>query len=90
MSRKSIQPVVVDASVFADYYFLYPGNPVRHERARAVLNELSSLGLPVYEPFLFEVELRAVLARRINPEEVLEIVDIILRHVNVVRRRTYP
>lgn len=84
MSRKTIQTVVVDASVLADYYFLYPRKPERHERARVVLNKLSSLGLPVYEPFLFEVELRAVLVRRINPEEVLEIAGIVLRHVNVI------
>jgi len=84
LSRKTIQTVVVDASVLADYYFLYPRKPERHERARVVLNKLSSLGLPVYEPFLFEVELRAVLVRRINPEEVLEIAGIVLRHANVI------
>ncbi|MCE4614405.1 MAG: type II toxin-antitoxin system VapC family toxin [Desulfurococcales archaeon] len=81
---KSIHAVVVDTSVFADYYFLYPENPGRHERARAVLDKLSNLGLPVHEPFLFEVELRAVLVRRINPKEVLEILDIVLGHVNVM------
>ncbi len=84
MSRVTIRTVVVDTSVFADYYFLYPRKPERHERARAVLDRLSSLGLPVYQPFLFEVELRAVLVRRINPEQVLEIVGIVLRYVNVV------
>lgn len=50
---------MVDTSVFADYYFLYLRKPERHERARAVLDRLSSLGLSVYEPFLFEVELIA-------------------------------
>ena len=75
----------MDTSVFADYYLLYPRKPERHERARMVLNSLSSLGLPVYEPFLFEVELRAVLVRRIKLEQVLKIVSITLEHVNVVR-----
>lgn len=84
MSRKTIQTVVVDTSVFADYYFFYSKKPERHERARAVLDKLSSLGLLVYEPFLFEVELRAVLVRRIKPEQALEIVGIVLRHVNVI------
>ena len=84
MSKETIQTTVVDTSVFADYYFLYPRKPERHERAREVLDRLSSLGLPVYEPFLFEVELRAVLVRRIKPEQVLEIVGIVLRHVNVI------
>ena len=38
----------------------------------------------VYEPFLLEIELRAVLARRIPPEQVLEIDSTTLKHVNVV------
>ncbi len=62
---------VVDTSVFADYYLL-PPRPERHQRARIVLNRLSELGLFVYEPFLFEVELRAVLVRRISPQQVLD------------------
>jgi hypothetical protein len=41
--------------------------------------------LLVYEPSLFEIELRAVLVRRIRIEQVLEIIDIVLRHVNVIR-----
>jgi len=66
LSKETIQSAVVDTSVFADYYFLYPRKPERHKRARMVLNNLSSLGLPVYEPFLFEVELRAVLVRKLS------------------------
>ncbi len=85
MSKETIQGAVVDTSVFADYYFLYSRKPERHERARTVLGKLSSLGLPVYEPFLFEVELRAVLVRRIKPEQALKIVSITLEHVNVIR-----
>ncbi len=85
MSKGAIRVAVVDTSVFADYYFLYPRKPERHERARTVLDILSSLGLPVYEPFLFEVELRAVLVRRISPEQALRIASITLEHVNVIR-----
>ena len=40
MSKGTIQGAVVDTSVFADYYFLYPRKPERHERARTVLNNL--------------------------------------------------
>ena len=54
-----------------------PGDPGGHERARTVLDRLSGLGLPVYEPFLFEVELRAILVRRIRPEQVLEITNMV-------------
>ncbi len=84
MPKRTIQTVVVDASVFADYYFLYPRKPERHERARTILDKLSSLGLPVYEPFLLEVELRAVLVRRVEPDRVLEMLNAVLMYVNVI------
>ncbi len=35
------------------------------------------------------VELRAVLVRRVEPEHVLKILNIILRHMNVVGEGTY-
>ncbi len=79
-----VHAVVVDTSVFADYYFLFPENLVRHKRARTILNRLSDLGLIVYEPFLFKVELRAVLVRRIDPRYVLDILNTILEHINVI------
>ena len=81
---RPIHAVVVDTSVFADYYFLFPENPERHRRARGALDKLSDLGLPVYEPFLFEVELRAVLVRRIDPKNVLEILNAVLGYINVI------
>ncbi len=81
---RPIHAVVVDTSVFADYYLLFPGNPERHKRARAILDKLSDLGLPVYEPFLFEVELRAVLVRRIEPKYVLDILNVVLGYINVI------
>lgn len=70
--------------VFADYYLFYLGRWERHERARAVLDKLSSLDLFVYEPFLFEIELRGVLVRSIKPEQVIKIVDLVLEHVNIL------
>ncbi len=87
MPRKTIEIAVVDTSVFADYYLFYPGRRERHERARVVLDKLSSLNLLVYEPFLFEVELRGVLVRSIKPEQVVEIVDLVLEHVNIVEEK---
>jgi predicted nucleic acid-binding protein len=80
----SIDVVVVDTSVFADYYLLYPRYPERHERARTTLDKLSLRDARVYEPFLLEIELRAVLVRIIPPERALEIVSTTLKHVNVV------
>ena len=76
--------MVVDVSVFADYYLLYPGRRWRHERARRLLDALSRRGLPVYEPFIFEVELRGVLVRGLPPTKVLEIVNVTLDYVNIV------
>ena len=81
---RPIHAVVIDTSVFADYFLFFPGNPERHKRARAVLDKLSDLGLPVYEPFLFEVELRAVLVRRIDPRNVLDILNTVLEYINVI------
>ena len=75
---------VVDASTFADYFLLYPMERARHERARAVVDRLSALGVAVYEPFLFEVELRSVLSRRLGPAKALELTSATLSHVNVV------
>jgi predicted nucleic acid-binding protein len=75
LPSKDINVAVIDTSVFADYYLLYPGDPERHERARTVLDKLSLRDVIVYEPFLFEIELRAVLVRRIPPEQALQIVD---------------
>ena len=84
MPSQDIDVLVIDTSVFADYYLLYPGDPERHERARTVLDKLSHRDVMVYEPFLFEIELRAVLVRRIPPEQALGIVSTSLKHVNVV------
>ena len=75
---------MVDTRVFTDYYFLFPGSSERHKRARAVIDRLPDLGLPVYEPFLFEVELRAVLVRRIDHKNVLDILNTILEYTNVI------
>lgn len=75
MPLKTIDIAIVDASVFADYYLLYPERRDRHERARAILDRLSNLGLLIYEPFLFEIELRGVLVRSIKPEQFVNVVD---------------
>ena len=80
---------MVDAGVFADYYFLFPKNPERHKRARTILDKLSDLSLPVYEPFLFEVELRAVLVRRIDPKYVLDILNVVLGYINVIDEKLF-
>ena len=35
MPRKTIEIVVVDTSVFADYYFFRPGRQERHEKGES-------------------------------------------------------
>ncbi len=84
MVNTLFKSVVIDTSVFADYYLFYPKRRERHERARVVIDEISRLGLLVYEPFLFEIELKAVLARGIPPKQVLKIIAVVLNYVNVV------
>lgn len=78
------ETLVIDVSVYADYYLFYPRNPERHKRARRVLDSASRLGAIVYEPFIFDVELRAVLVRRIPPQKTLEVIEHTVRHVNIV------
>ena len=79
-----LRAIVMDTSVFADYYFVFPGNLKRHRRTRTILDRLSDIGLPVYEPFLVDVELRAVLVRRADPKNVPDILNTVLEHVNVI------
>ena len=68
---EGVGAAVVDASTFADYFLLYPGERERHGRARAVIDRLSALGVTLYEPSLFEAELRSVLSRRLGPATAL-------------------
>ena len=75
--------VVVDTSVFADYFLYNPRRPERHWRARRVLNALSDLGAVVYEPFILEVELLAVLVRRLPPPQARRLVDTVMDYVNL-------
>ncbi len=49
------------------------------------LNKLSDKGAIVYEPFIFEVELCAVLVRYIEPKYVTEILKAILNHIAVIK-----
>ena len=76
--------LVVDVSVFIDYFVKARGREARRWKARAFIDRVSSLGLALYEPFLFEIELKGVLVRRIEPRKVVEIVDKVLRYINVV------
>ncbi len=79
-----VHAIVVDTNVFADYYFLFPAKLARHKQARTILDRLSDLGLIVYEPSLSEVYHRAVLVRSIDPRYVLDILNTILEHINVI------
>jgi len=75
---------VVDVSVFADYYVLYPQRIDRYNRSRAVLDLLSSIGAEVYKPFILDIEFRSVLVRKLKPSTVLEIVKAVLESVTIV------
>ncbi len=79
-----ISRLVVDVSVFADYFIRVQGREQRHRVARRFLDTVSALGLVVYEPFLFDIELRAVLVRRMSPEEVSRIVSGIREFIEVI------
>lgn len=75
---------VVDVSVFIDYFVRVKGYEDRHHKARGFIAKISSLGLTLYEPFLFDIELRGVLVRRMESSRVVELVEDILQYVNIV------
>jgi len=80
-----LKPLVVDVSVFVDYFVVVEGKESRHRIAVEFLNKLSDKGAIVYEPFVFEVELCAVLVRYIEPKYVTEILKVILNHIAVIK-----
>ena len=49
------------------------------------LDKLSDRGAIVYEPFVFEIELCAVLVRCIKPKYVTEILKVILNHIAMIK-----
>ena len=78
--------VVLDVSVFVDYFIRVRGREEVHERARRVIGTLSKLGCRVYEPFLFEIELSSILMRcGFNRTKTQSIVRGVLEHVIILR-----
>ena len=56
-----LKSMVIDVSVFVDYFIVVKGKENRHKIAVEFLNKLSDKGAIIYEPFVFEVELCAIL-----------------------------
>ncbi len=79
-----LRPMVIDVSVFVDYFVIVEGREDRHRIAVEFLNKLSDKGAIVYEPFVFEVEFCGVLVRYIEPRYVTEILKVILNHVAMI------
>jgi len=77
--------MVIDVSVFVDYFIVVKGKENRHKIAVEFLNKLSDKGAIVYEPFVFEVELCAILVRYIEPKYVTGILKVILNHVAMIK-----
>ncbi len=78
--------VVLDTSVFIDYFVKVRGFEEMHKRAREVMARLSELQCKVYEPFIFEIELSAVLARcGFDQDKVRNIVQRVLEYVSTLR-----
>ncbi len=80
-----LKSMVIDVSVFVDYFVVVEGREDRHRIAVEFLNKLSDRGAIVYEPFVFEVELCAVLVRYIEPKYVTEILEVILNHIAMIK-----
>ena len=76
---------VIDAGVFVDYFVKVRGCEECHMQARSVIERLSELACMVYEPFILEIELSAVLVRHVSDRDVVRsIVRRVLRHVVLV------
>ncbi len=71
--------IVIDTSVFVDYLII--SNVKRHNKARKIIDFLSNGNYIIYEPFLLEVELAAVLSRKLNPEKVSMLLRQIKRNI---------
>ena len=80
-----LKSMIVDVSVFVDYFVIVEGREDRHRIAVEFLNKLSDRGAIVYEPFVFEVELCAVLVRYIEPKCVMEILEVVLNHIAMIK-----
>jgi len=46
------------------------------------------MDIPVYAPFIVEVEMRGVIVRRVPPEQAVEMVEAVLASVNIVKEHT--
>ncbi|RLE48542.1 MAG: hypothetical protein DRJ31_07015 [Candidatus Methanomethylicota archaeon] len=80
-----MKPTVVDVSVFVDYFVIVEGKEDRHRIAVEFLNRLSDRGAIVYGPFVFEIELCAVLVRYMEPNYVMKILEVVLNHVATIK-----
>jgi len=80
-----LKPTVVDVSVFVDYFVIVEGKEDRHRIAVEFLNRLSDRGAIVYGPFVFEIELCAVLVRYMEPNYVMKILEVVLNHVATIK-----
>jgi len=80
-----LRPTVIDVSVFVDYFVIVEDEESRHRIAIEFLNKLSDRGAVVYEPFVFEIELCAVLVRYIEPKYVMKILEAVLNHVVTIK-----
>jgi len=76
--------LVIDASTFLDYFIRVKGREERHEIARDFFSFISKLDVTVYEPFLFEIELKGVLTRYMDRGHVKEVVAGVLDYVNII------
>ena len=74
--------IVLDTSVFVDS--IIPFNHERHRKSITLLEVVSKKELEVFEPKLIVIELSAVLARYKPRNVVMNHVNEIMRHVNIV------
>ena len=76
--------LAIDVSIFFDYFIKVKEKEERHRIAREFLNKISTQEIVVYEPFIFEVELKAVLVRYLRKNIVENIVGKLLEYIIII------
>jgi len=70
--------------IFFDYFIKIRDKEVRHRLARDFISYISEPEFTIYEPFLFDIELMAVLVRKMNPQKVMRLVNEVISYVNII------
>ena len=79
--------IVLDTSVFFDYFIRIKGKENRNKIAREIIDLISAKDFILFEPFILEIELLAILSRYFSKETAKEITENILEKVILLEEK---